>query len=187
MIALLNGISSTCNQRRRPLRPISDNNCERITRSIEQDRFSFCATRKRSAVRKCDPLCATVCYAFSAKFPDSMEISVKWKFELFLDHIFATGNIHLRQSRRVSPFIQHTVWPPEASKNRRQEKFSQQRSLSTVGSNRKIVWSQQRTNRDNLELVLKNCYEQAARGLLFRHNTLSMNSLKRVKGIEPSC
>ena len=72
MIALLNGISSTCNQRRRPLRPISDNNCERITRSIKQ-KGPLCVS-----VIPCVPQCAM---RFRRNSP------IRWKFP-------ANGNLN---------------------------------------------------------------------------------------------
>src|SRR5208337_5161381 len=70
VIALLNGISSTCNHRRRPLRLISDNNCERMSRSIKQKRFRSYAAEKKANMYTSDPPCADMSFAFCTKYPN---------------------------------------------------------------------------------------------------------------------
>ena len=84
VIALLNGISSTCNHRRRLLRLISENNCERISRSNKTKQISLSRTKeKESRARSSDPTCADLSYAFCTKSRKPIEILVKWNFELF--------------------------------------------------------------------------------------------------------
>jgi hypothetical protein len=69
VIALLNGISSTCNHRRRPLRFFSENNCERIAPSIKQKRFRSLAAKKEANMCGRDPSCADMSCAFCTKYP----------------------------------------------------------------------------------------------------------------------
>jgi hypothetical protein len=99
--ALLNGISSTCNHRRRLLRLISENNCERITRSNKAKVISLSTTEKQTYLRSSDPTCTDLSYAFCTKSRKPIEILVKWNFELFAGLIFASAPVSDVKQRQL--------------------------------------------------------------------------------------